>query len=129
MSVAAWCLRPAAGRRPDEIDRMRVTQNGNETSLWVPRRRTDGLKSVIFFSKWAATANLGSATGYAAAHPTYLLLAFFLFLYYLKLFFTKIYFRFYNLQFCTPTARLRGCRPPGALLPGGRDLNVNIIYI
>ena len=36
---------------------------------------------------------------------------------------------FYNLQFCTPTARLRGGRPPAALLPGGRNLNVNKIYI
>ena len=40
------------------------------------------------------------------------------FLYFLKLFFTEIYFQFHNLQFCTPTARLRG----------GRDLNVNKIY-
>ena len=39
----------------------------------------------------------------------------FLFLYFSKSFFTEIYFRFHNLQFCTPTARLRGrsapCRP------------------
>ena len=55
--------------------------------------------------------------------------AFFFFLYFLKLFFTEIYFRFYNLQFCTPTARLRGGQPTAALLPGGRDLNVNKIYI
>ena len=27
-------------------------------------------------------------------------------------FFTEIYFRFHNLQFYTPTARLRGGRPP-----------------
>ena len=53
----------------------------------------------------------------------------FLFLYFLKSFFTKIYFWFHNLQFCTPTARLRGGRHPAALLPGGRDLNVNKIYI
>ena len=50
------------------------------------------------------------------------------FLYFSKSFFTEIYFRFHNLQFCTPTARLRGGRPPAALLPGGRDLNVNKIY-
>ena len=53
----------------------------------------------------------------------------FLFLYFLKSFFIEIYFLFYNLQFCTPTARLRGGRPPAALLPGGRDENVNKIYI
>ena len=52
----------------------------------------------------------------------------FLFLYFLKSFFTEIYFRFHNLQFCTPTARLRGGRPPATLLPGGRDLNINKIY-
>ena len=52
----------------------------------------------------------------------------FLFLYFSKLFFTEIYFRFHNLQFCTPTARLRGGQPPAALLPGGRELNVNEIY-
>ena len=52
---------------------------------------------------------------------------FFLFLYFSKSFFPEIYFRFHNLQFCTPTARLRGGRPPTALLPGGRDLNVNKI--
>ena len=54
--------------------------------------------------------------------------AFFLFLYFLKSFFTEIYFRFHNLQIYTPTARLRGGRPPAALLPGGRDLNINKIY-
>ena len=49
------------------------------------------------------------------------------FIYFSKSFFTEIYFRFHNLQFCTPTAWLRGGRPPTALLPGGRDLNVNKI--
>ena len=49
--------------------------------------------------------------------------AFFLFLYFLKSFFTEIYFRFHNLQFCTPTARLRGGRVPAANWRGGRDLN------
>ena len=53
---------------------------------------------------------------------------FFYFYIFSKLFFTEIYFRFHNLQIYTPTARLRGGRPPAALLPGGRDLNVNKIY-
>ena len=57
-----------------------------------------------------------------------LVVRFFLFFYFSKSFFTEIYFRFHNLQFCTPTARLRGCQPPAALLPGGRELNVNKIY-
>ena len=52
----------------------------------------------------------------------------FLFLYFLKSFFTEIYFRFHNLQFCTPTARLRVGRVPAANWRGGRDLNVNKIY-
>jgi len=52
----------------------------------------------------------------------------FLFLYFFKLFDTEIYFRFHNLQFCTPTARLRGGRLPAANWRGGRDLNVNKIY-
>ena len=34
------------------------------------------------------------------------------FLYFSKSFFTEIYFRFHNLQIYTPTARLRGGRPP-----------------
>ena len=50
------------------------------------------------------------------------------FLYFSKLFFTEIYFRFHNLQIYTPTVRQRGGRPPAALLPGGRDLNINKIY-
>jgi len=49
----------------------------------------------------------------------------FLFLYFLKLFFTEIYFWFYNLQLCTPTAG----RPAPCRLPGGRDQNINKIYI
>ena len=52
---------------------------------------------------------------------------FFIFIFF-KIVFTEIYFRFHNLQIYTPTARLRGGRPPAALLPGGRDLNVNKIY-
>ena len=52
----------------------------------------------------------------------------FLFLYFSKSFFIEIYFRFHNLQFCTPTARLRGGRVPAANWRGGRDLNINKIY-
>jgi hypothetical protein len=55
------------------------------------------------------------------------LLGVFIYIYFSKSFFTEIYFQFHNLQFCTPTVRLRGGRPPTALLPGGRDLNVNKI--
>ena len=55
---------------------------------------------------------------------------FFYFYIFQNRFFTEIYFWFHNLQFRTPTARLRGGRPPAALLPGGRDLNVKkIIFI
>ena len=53
---------------------------------------------------------------------------FFLFFYFSKSFFIEIYFQFHNLQIYTPTARLRGGRPPAALLPGSRDFNVNKIY-
>ena len=49
----------------------------------------------------------------------------FLFLYFSKSFFTEIYFWFYNLQLCTPTAG----RPAPCRLPGGRDQNINKIYI
>ena len=50
------------------------------------------------------------------------------FIFFKIIFFTEICFRFHNLQFCTPTTRLRGGRPPAALLLGDRDLNVNKIY-
>ena len=68
-----------------------------------------------------------SAAETTKADSTFLVSAFFLFLYFSKSFFTKIYFRFHNLQIYTPTARQEVGRP-AALLPGGRDLNVNKIY-
>ena len=49
-------------------------------------------------------------------------LAFFYFYIFQNCFLKEIYFRFYNLHIYTPTTRLRGGRPPAALLPDDRIL-------
>ena len=64
--------------------------------------------------------------GFVGLNSTMLSLAFFLFLYFQNRLLQKYIFGF--IIYSTPTTRLRGGRPPAALLPGDRDLNVNKIY-
>ena len=54
--------------------------------------------------------------------------AFFNFFIFENRFLQKYIFYFIIYSF-VPLPRLRGSQPPAALLPGGRDLNVNKIYI
>ena len=53
---------------------------------------------------------------------------FFIFIFFKIVFLKKYIFGFIIYSFI-PLPRLRGGQPPAALLPGGRDLNVNKIYI
>src|SRR6185312_16062580 len=88
----------------------------------IRRRRFFLLLSLPFFSCFSLLLNITHASWVS------IIITWGVFFIFFKIVFYRNIFRFHNLQIYTPTARLRGGRPPAALLPGGRDLNINKIY-